>query len=517
MRGSLRTQLVPEGEKMRVAIENIVQDAYSANDINAIYYSDQVQKDMLLGRLYVAKFLESNTEKDFEIAFSNIGSDLTTAIATLDENNQDTEISGNISQFQGANQKYLDAMNLLHGLILEKNHIQDGTLRVVGPKVAQLVDEIKNSMTQEQELLGNELKAESALSINITLISSIIAFVIGVTSAYLLTTTITRPILKAVDAANQLAHGNLNLHIGETANDETGLLLDAVQNTANNLKQMISTISGASSELASASEELAVVTERTSDGIVQQEQQTELVATAMNEMATTVHDVADNAARAADAANEADREALSGSKVVSQTILSINSLSDSVNHSSERLNLVQQQVLNISSILEVIKGIADQTNLLALNAAIEAARAGEQGRGFAVVADEVRSLAARTQGSTSEIQHIIEQLQAGTQSAVDVMLQGKTQADLCVEQANNTGSALEAITNAISIINDMNMQIASASEQQSSVAENINENVVNVKQIAEENSVAANQTRSTSAEIARLAEQLNQLVTEFRV
>ena len=200
-----------------------------------------------------------------------------------------------------------------------------------------------------------------------------------------------------------------------------------------------------------------------------------------------------------------------------QTIQSIHSLSLNVNESSDRLNDLQQQVLNISSILEVIKGIADQTNLLALNAAIEAARAGEQGRGFAVVADEVRSLAGKTQGSTSEIQSIIEKLQVGTQNAVDVMNDGREQAKSCVEQAQNTGVALENITSAINVINDMNLQIASASEQQSSVAENINESVFNVKRIAEENSVASNQTRSSSSEIARLAVQLNQLVTRFTV
>ncbi len=154
---------------------------------------------------------------------------------------------------------------------------------------------------------------------------------------------------------------------------------------------------------------------------------------------------------------------------------------------------------------------------MALNAAIEAARAGEQGRGFAVVADEVRSLAARTQGSTSEIQTLIEQLQAGTESTVQQMNQGKVQAEGCVQNAVKASSALGAISNAINVINDMNMQIASASEQQSSVAENINENVLNVKRIAEENSVAANQTRGSSTEIAKLAEQLNQLVSHFKV
>ncbi|XAW88709.1 methyl-accepting chemotaxis protein [Vibrio sp. CDRSL-10 TSBA] len=260
-----------------------------------------------------------------------------------------------------------------------------------------------------------------------------------------------------------------------------------------------------------------MVTDQTTQGIIQQETETDMVATAMNEMATTVHDVASNAAKAADAANDADKQAEQGAKVVAQTVSSIGSLSESVNLSSEKLHIVQQDVVNISSILDVIRAIADQTNLLALNAAIEAARAGEQGRGFAVVADEVRSLAARTQGSTSEIQSIIEQLQSGTKSSVEVMNQVKSLADDCVDQASRTGGVLQLITDAVGVINDMNMQIASASEQQSTVAETINENVVNVKRIAQENAVASNQTRSSSTEIARLADQLNELVTQFKL
>ncbi len=192
-------------------------------------------------------------------------------------------------------------------------------------------------------------------------------------------------------------------------------------------------------------------------------------------------------------------------------------LSDRVNHSSEKLNEVQQEVTNISSILDVIRGIAEQTNLLALNAAIEAARAGEQGRGFAVVADEVRSLAARTQGSTSEIQTLIEQLQSGTQTTVDSMEEGKVQAQECMLLANDANEALRSITQSITVINDMNLQIANASEEQSTVAEDINQSVVNVKCIAEENAAASEQTRSSSAEIASLAEELNGLVAKFKV
>ncbi|WP_165312953.1 methyl-accepting chemotaxis protein [Vibrio ziniensis] len=510
-------QLVPNGDAMKVAIEAIIKSAYEDGNTDAVYEAGDTQKAMLMGRLFVAKFLQTNRKEDYDVAVQNMDVSMKKEIDDLTNTLQDPERKRLFSEFSHAHSQYVAAMQEIYRLIEKRNELIENTLDVLGPKIAADIESAKASVMKEQDTLGPALEANTDRSIQMTIILSVVAVIVGMVAAYILTTVITTPIHKAVDAANQLAAGDLTVNVGETSKDETGMLLAAIQNTANRLKQMIGTISGASDELASASEELAVVTDQTSQGIQQQESETEMVATAMNEMTATVHDVANNAAKAAEAANEADREATSGSAVVTQTIQSINTLSQSVNLSSEKLSGVQQDVVNISSILDVIRGIADQTNLLALNAAIEAARAGEQGRGFAVVADEVRSLASRTQGSTSEIQNIIEKLQSGTQSTVEVMNQGKQLADNCVEQASKTGNALDSITHAISVINDMNMQIASASEQQSSVAETINENVVNVKRIAEQNAVASNQTRSSSSEIARLAEQLNEMVSQFKL
>lgn len=511
------TRLVPNGEKMRAAIADIIESAYEDGDAEAAYHAGHVQEKMLVGRLFVVKFLQTNLDSDYDIAVENMTNSLKREIQDLDSNLQSPKRRDMLKTFEDAHTGYVQAMRDIHDLIVERNNIIQNTLDVIGPQVAKNVEDVKLSVMKDQDTLGPALKANTDKSVTVSLVLAAIAVIFGAISAYLITIAITRPMQKAVDAANQLAEGDLSVDVGTTSKDETGKLLDAVQNTADNLKQMISTISHASAELASASEELAVVTEQTSKGISQQESETEMVAAAMNEMATTVRDVADNAAKASEAANQADTEATSGARVIQHTIGAIHSLSNSVNDSSDRLGEVQQEVLNIGNILQVIREIAEQTNLLALNAAIEAARAGEQGRGFAVVADEVRSLAERTQGSTSEIQTIIEQLQVGTQSTVEAMNQGKEQADNCVEQANQASAALESITHAITVINDMNMQIASASEQQSTVAEDINKSVVSVKRIAEENAVASNQTSSSSSEIARLAEDLGQLVSQFRV
>ena len=506
--------LTPLGASMGKITASIIQ---RVGDTEAAYYASYVQEKMYIGRLFVVKFLESNSDQDFKAAIENMEDILGEGVEELEDNLEDEDALALLEQFKEAHQQYIDNMHKIHNLINEKNKIIENTLNKVEIVIAENIENVNLDIEQEQDALGMELKESTAQSINLILILSIAAMAIGIIAAYTLTISITKPIHRAVALSNQLSEGNLTIEVGQTSKDETGILLNSIQKTAHNLRNMIATISNASAELASSSEKLAVVTDKTVQGITQQETETELVATAMNELAVTVHDVADSASNAAKAAIEADKEANSGSEVVEQTIVGINTLNQNVNESSEKLSDVEKEVLNISSILDVIRGIAEQTNLLALNAAIEAARAGEYGRGFSVVADEVRSLASRTQESTQEIQSIIEKLQTGTQSTVLVMNQGRDQAEKCVAQASDTNTALQSITHVIGVINDMSLQISNAAKQQSSVAENINENVINVKQIAQENAATSEQTKDASSEIAKLAEQLKALTVKFKV
>ncbi|WP_149980971.1 methyl-accepting chemotaxis protein [Pseudoalteromonas rhizosphaerae] len=505
------------GEEMRRELDSITDTAFTDNSLTSSYQGANALSSMLTGRVFVLKFIESVNNKDYQAAMNFLVNDLKGELDTLDSNLQNPQRRASLKKAMQSYNSYINHLKELNELLIKQNDISKKTLDMIGPKVANLIEDIKLEMLSKQTALGTELKEAISYSFYFLLSISLLAIVIGIAAAMMLSRIITKPIHEAVAAANQLAKGQLNINIQNTANDETGLLLNAITNTANNLKAMISTITNASNELESASQELAAVTDQTSQGIRNQESETDMVATAMNEMTITVRDVANNAAQAADAANTASNEAVLGYQVVKETISSINKLSSNINDSSSELSGVQQSVESISTILDVIKAIAEQTNLLALNAAIEAARAGEQGRGFAVVADEVRSLASRTQNSTGEIHNIIQQLQAGTQSTVATMGIGKENALACVTQSEKASAALESITNSISIINDMNIQIASAAEQQSSVAESINQNVVNVKTISQENSVAASQTKSSSEDIARLATQLNQLIVKFTV
>ncbi|TBV00112.1 methyl-accepting chemotaxis protein [Stutzerimonas kirkiae] len=318
-------------------------------------------------------------------------------------------------------------------------------------------------------------------------------------------------------AAEELAEGNLQARVRYDGRDEIGLIAKAFNEMAMRFQNTVQELAAAVEQLAAAATQTATVSAQTGSGIARQQLETDQVATAMHEMSATVQDVAGNAASAAHAASEADRQAVSGKVVVAQTVSAIDSLAEEVDRASQVIHELEQDSVNISSVVDVIRSIAEQTNLLALNAAIEAARAGEQGRGFAVVADEVRTLASRTQQSTSEIQSMIEKLQGGAANAVAVMDSSRSKAQAGKEQVSSAGHTLEQITTAVATINDMNAMIASAAEEQSAVAEEINRNVTNVSQIAEETSEASRQNVQTSNELSQLAGNLQRLVKMFRL
>ena len=267
--------------------------------------------------------------------------------------------------------------------------------------------------------------------------------------------------------------------------------------------------------LSSVTSQMQAQSDQAKQGVSKQQLETDQIATAINQMTATVQEVARSATDAAAAAGQADQEANSGRDVVTKTVDSIQSLANHVEKAADVIQQLEVDTSEIGSVLDVIKGIADQTNLLALNAAIEAARAGEQGRGFAVVADEVRTLASRTQESTQEINTMIEKLQAGAKDAVSAMETGRDQARSGVEQALLAGQSLDSITQAVATINDMNTHIASAAEEQSSVAEEINRNVVNISQVANETADNVTQVADQSAELGNLASTLKSEVEHF--
>tara|TARA_R110000824_G_scaffold33420_13_gene107037 strand:+ start:8253 stop:10109 length:1857 start_codon:yes stop_codon:yes gene_type:complete len=344
-----------------------------------------------------------------------------------------------------------------------------------------------------------------------------IAVLLGILMAYLITRAITSPINHAVAIASEVASGNLSVRIDNNRTDEIGRLMAALATMVSGLRELVRSIESGASNIAASAEELSTVTSQTSDGIHRQKHETDQVAAAMNQMTATVSEIARNAEQAFAIASDAANQATEGEHEVRETVSQVNGLAKEVSQSMEIIQGLQTETANIGTVLDVIKSVAEQTNLLALNAAIEAARAGEQGRGFAVVADEVRSLAQRTQSSAQEIETLVTSLQSSAENSVSAMESSATLASDTLKRATATGASIARITGAVEEIKQYNSQIATASEQQTSVAEEINQNITSIRDVTDQSASSSNQTASSSSELARLGSELQTLVSRFRL
>ncbi|HEF4759406.1 TPA: HAMP domain-containing protein [Pseudomonas putida] len=412
------------------------------------------------------------------------------------------EVTGHIASFSDKLAEYT-------GLLEQEKTVY----QQLHQRAAQVVERVDQAYVAEDQSMQAELKKNSLLIIG----SSALALLVGLIASWVITRLIVGPLRSVISVAQQIASGDLSGTVEVSRRDEIGQLMQAMQQMGAGLSQIVSGLQAGIEQLATSAQSLSAVTEQTNLEVSSQKEETEQVATAMNQMTATVHDVARNAEEAAVAAQTADGKVESGQLVVRQSMARIEQLADSATSASSSIESLSAEIQNIGTVLSVIKSVAEQTNLLALNAAIEAARAGEQGRGFAVVADEVRALAKRTQQSTEEIERLVSALRSAAQTSVQQIQNSGELVKLAVSDALQTESALGSIAAAVSLIQQMNQQIAAAAEEQSSVAEEINRSVTSIRASADQSSLAMQGNAASSIELAQLGVELKGMVGHFRL
>ncbi|MDD0973717.1 methyl-accepting chemotaxis protein [Pseudomonas sp. TNT2022 ID681] len=412
-----------------------------------------------------------------------------------------------------ARMKSLSQSNDLEGLRNMLNRDLLDNSEQINAVMEALVKFNTNQTSKTNKAAAEQYSNAFALVIGLLLTATVLTFV----CALLLTRSIVKPIDEALHAAEQIAEGNLTQPIRAEGTDEAARLLKAMAKMQDKLRDTLQLISGSATQLASAAEELNSVTDESARGLQQQNNEIEQAATAVTEMTSAVEEVARNAVSTSEASKEATRSAGDGRDLVMETVTAIERMSTDVQSTATLISNLANESRDIGKVLDVIRGLADQTNLLALNAAIEAARAGEAGRGFAVVADEVRALAHRTQQSTSEIERMIGSIQGGTEQAVNSMRNSTERAESTLNIARGAGLALETITGAVAEINERNLVIASAAEEQAQVAREVDRNLVNINDLSVQSATGAHQTSAASNELSRLAVDLSSLVARFRV
>ena len=412
------------------------------------------------------------------------------------------EVAGHIASFS-------DKLGEYTGLLAQEKVVYTQ----LHDRAEQVVSRVNQAYAAEDQSMQTQLQHSTLLIIG----SSALALLVGLIAAWVITRLIVAPLRAVIAVAQQIASGDLSGRMEISRRDEIGQLMQAMQQMGNSLSQMVSGLQAGIEQLASSAHSLSSVTEQTTAEVSNQKDETEQVATAMNQMTATVHDVARNAEQAAQAAQTADAKVDSGQQVVRMSLQRIELLATSSNSASASIESLSAQIQNIGTVLSVIQSVAEQTNLLALNAAIEAARAGEQGRGFAVVADEVRALAKRTQQSTEEIERLVSTLRSAAQSSVQQIQQSGELVKLAVSDALETEGALGSIAAAVSLIQQMNQQIAAAAEEQSSVAEEINRSVTSIRASADHSALSMQGNAASSIQLAQLGAQLKGMVGHFRL
>ncbi|XJP68973.1 methyl-accepting chemotaxis protein [Pseudomonas sp. A1230] len=430
-------------------------------------------------------------------------SDITKARSSLP-----ATLSSQLEEAHAGIRRYREVLVEVAGLFEQKQNMREQV-----DQESKAMDKIMTGLMDTQQRLAREDQRSAFVQMAVL---TVLALVIGLFASVVISRQITSPLALTVDLARRIAKGDLTVQAKSNRKDELGDLQNAMQDMAQNLNTLVQGIGNGVTHISTSAEKLSAMSEQTSAGVRQQKSEVDQVATAMHEMASTVQEVARNTTDASAAATLADQQARHGSTVVKQATAQISELAVAIEELGGAMNVLSQDSEQIGKVIDVIKAVAEQTNLLALNAAIEAARAGEQGRGFAVVADEVRSLAQRTQDSTKEIEALIVTLQQGTQAASALMASSRERTLDTVELAQKAELAITEINQSIGTIQEMSLQISAAAEQQSAVADEINRSIVSVRDVADQSAVASEESAAATIELASLGQDLQRMTAHFR-
>ncbi|QHF03442.1 HAMP domain-containing protein [Pseudomonas asturiensis] len=417
-------------------------------------------------------------------------------------------LSSQLEEAYAGMRQYRDVLVQVSALFEQKQ-----SLRQQVDQESEVMDKIMTGLMDTQQRLARADQHDALIQVAIL---TLVALVVGLFASVVISRQITSPLALTVELARRIAKGDLTVQARSTRRDELGDLQNAMQEMAQNLNTLVQGIGSGVTQISMSAEKLSAMSEQTSAGVRQQKIEVDQVATAMHEMASTVQEVARNTTDASAAATLAEEQARHGGAVVKQATMQISDLSVAIEELGAAMNVLTQDSEQIGKVIDVIKAVAEQTNLLALNAAIEAARAGEQGRGFAVVADEVRSLAQRTQDSTKEIETLILALQEGTQAASTLMVSSRERTLDTVELAHKAEQAITQINHSIGTIQEMSLQISAAAEQQSAVADEINRSILSVRDVADQSATASEASATATIELASLGHDLKKMTSHFK-
>ncbi|MGC0120362.1 methyl-accepting chemotaxis protein [Pseudoalteromonas piscicida] len=506
------------GPQMRKNISQLIESSIDMGDFEGLAAATHMQEKLLLGRLFVTKFLVSNQLNDYNRAMDELKQEK--MFLTQSKSRFMNENAKNLLfDIEQSGERYLDGVREVQDIITERNRLITEVLNINGQNIAEHLARVKESIKERQDELGPIAQSESRKTVTIIIAVSVVVILLGCFLSWYITRLIKAPIggepKEIAEVASRIASGDLTIQF-DRGESVSGIYL-AMRDMADKLKAIIAEIQSSTHALSSSSETLSAITAQSKQGADNQMEQLSHSAVSMNEMAATIAEITQSAQLAADAATDADSQSNSGVQVVVATQQAMEGLVGKIENVSKTIENLEQETESVGSILDVIRGIAEQTNLLALNAAIEAARAGEQGRGFAVVADEVRSLASRTQKSTDEIQEMISKLQNEAKRSVGMMRDNVKDAKDTADKSAKTDEVLQAISSSVSTIKDMNLQIASASEEQNTVTQQLSQSVTEISETAQETATGAERASDEALSLLSLSRALDKSVSSFRL